>query len=62
MERKLQTVVFLGMGDPLLNLDTVLASVERMADNQLSALGWRQITVSTGSFIWGEGFSQCRNR
>lgn len=51
-----------GMGDPLVNLDAVLAAVERMAANQFGALGYRQITVSTGSFIWGEGFSQCRNR
>jgi 23S rRNA (adenine2503-C2)-methyltransferase len=51
--RKLQTVVFMGMGEPLLNLDAVLAAVERMADNQLGALGWRQITVSTVGIVPG---------
>lgn len=51
--RKLQTVVFMGMGEPLLNLDAVLAAVERMADNKLGALGWRQITISTVGIVPG---------
>lgn len=51
--RKLQTVVFMGMGEPLLNLDAVLTAVERMADNKLGALGWRQITVSTVGIVPG---------
>ena len=51
--RKLQTVVFMGMGEPLLNLDAVLAAVERMADNKLGTLGWRQITVSTVGIVPG---------
>jgi 23S rRNA (adenine2503-C2)-methyltransferase len=51
--RKLQTVVFMGMGEPLLNLDAVLAAVERMAGNKLGALGWRQITVSTVGIVPG---------
>ena len=51
--RKLQTVVFMGMGEPLLNLDAVLAAVERIADNKLGALGWRQITVSTVGIVPG---------
>ena len=51
--RKLQTVVFMGMGEPLLNLDNVLAAVRRLADNSLGALGWRQITVSTVGIVPG---------
>lgn len=51
--RRLQTVVFMGMGEPLLNLDHVLAAVERLADNRLGALGWRQITVSTVGIVPG---------
>jgi 23S rRNA (adenine2503-C2)-methyltransferase len=51
--RKLQTVVFMGMGEPLLNLDAVLVAVRRMADNALGALGWRQITVSTVGIVPG---------
>lgn len=51
--RRLKTVVFMGMGEPLLNLDAVLAAVHRMADNGLGALGWRQITVSTVGIVPG---------
>lgn len=51
--RKLQTVVFMGMGEPMLNLDAVLEAVGRMADNSLGALGWRQITLSTVGIVPG---------
>lgn len=51
--RKLQTVVFMGMGEPLLNLDAVLPAIRRIADNSLGALGWRQITVSTVGIVPG---------
>lgn len=51
--RKLQTIVFMGMGEPLLNLDAVLTAVRRLADNSLAALGWRQITISTVGIVPG---------
>jgi 23S rRNA (adenine2503-C2)-methyltransferase len=51
--RRLQTIVFMGMGEPLLNLDATLAAVERMADNRVGGLGWRQITVSTVGIVPG---------
>jgi 23S rRNA (adenine2503-C2)-methyltransferase len=51
--RRLQTVVFMGMGEPMLNLDAVLAAVERIADNRIGALGWRQITISTVGIVPG---------
>ena len=51
--RKLQTIVFMGMGEPLLNLDAVLTAVRRLADHSLGALGWRQITVSTVGIVPG---------
>jgi 23S rRNA (adenine2503-C2)-methyltransferase len=51
--RRLQTLVFMGMGEPLLNLPAVLAAVERIADNRLGALGWRQITISTVGIVPG---------
>jgi len=51
--RKLQTIVFMGMGEPMLNLDNVLAAVRRIADNRIGALGWRQITISTVGIIPG---------
>ncbi|MBK9990600.1 MAG: 23S rRNA (adenine(2503)-C(2))-methyltransferase RlmN [Verrucomicrobia bacterium] len=51
--RRLQTVVFMGMGEPMLNLEHVLEAVRRIADNNLGALGWRQITVSTVGIVPG---------
>jgi len=51
--RRLQTLVFMGMGEPMLNLDAVLAAVRRIADNRLGGLGWRQITVSTVGIVDG---------
>ena len=51
--RRLQTVVFMGMGEPMLNLDHVLAAIDRMAANELGALGCRQITVSTVGIVPG---------
>ena len=52
-QRQLRTIVFMGMGEPLLNLDAVLAAVERIADNRYGALGWRQVTISTVGIIPG---------
>ena len=51
--RALKTVVFMGMGEPMLNLPDVLAAAERLADNRVGGLGWRQITVSTVGVIPG---------
>ena len=51
--RTLRTVVFMGMGEPMLNLRNVLAAVRRMADSALGALGWRQITISTVGIVPG---------
>ncbi len=52
-DRKLQTVVFMGMGEPMLNLDNVVKAVERIAANDLGGLGWRQVTVSTVGIVPG---------
>ncbi|HEY2772844.1 MAG TPA: 23S rRNA (adenine(2503)-C(2))-methyltransferase RlmN [Candidatus Binatia bacterium] len=51
--RRLQTIVFMGMGEPLLNVDEVLEAVERIADNRYGALGWRQVTISTVGIVPG---------
>jgi 23S rRNA (adenine2503-C2)-methyltransferase len=51
--RRLQTVVFMGMGEPLLNLENVLEAVRRLAGAGLGALGWRQVTVSTVGIVPG---------
>ena len=51
--RRLQTVVFMGMGEPMLNLGGVLEAIRRMAGNGLGGLGGRQITVSTVGIVPG---------
>jgi len=51
--RRLQTLVFMGMGEPMLNLPAVLAAVERIADNRVGGFGWRQITISTVGIVPG---------
>jgi 23S rRNA (adenine2503-C2)-methyltransferase len=51
--RRLKTLVFMGMGEPLHNLDNVLAAIERIAHPDLGGLGWRQVTVSTVGIVPG---------
>jgi 23S rRNA (adenine2503-C2)-methyltransferase len=51
--RQLKTLVFMGMGEPMLNLDAVLNAIRRIADPDLGGLGWRQVTVSTVGIVPG---------
>ncbi len=51
--KRVQTLVFMGMGEPMLNLDNVLEAVRRIAGPGLGALGWRQVTVSTVGIVPG---------
>ena len=45
--RQLQTVVFMGMGEPMLNLENVIGGIRVIADPVLGAVGWRNVNVST---------------
>jgi 23S rRNA (adenine2503-C2)-methyltransferase len=51
--RRLTNVVFMGMGEPLLNLDNVLAAVQALADPSRFGLGARHVTVSTSGVVPG---------
>jgi 23S rRNA (adenine2503-C2)-methyltransferase len=51
--KRLTNVVYMGMGEPLLNLDAVLASVEALADPARFGLGARHVTVSTSGVVPG---------
>ncbi len=51
--RRLTNVVFMGMGEPLLNLDRVLAAVEALADPARFGLGARNVTLSTSGVVPG---------
>jgi 23S rRNA (adenine2503-C2)-methyltransferase len=59
--RRLQTLVFMGMGEPMLNLDNVLEAIRRIAPNEIGGLGWRQITVSTVGVVPGIDFLTTAN-
>jgi 23S rRNA (adenine2503-C2)-methyltransferase len=51
--RRLTNIVFMGMGEPLLNLDHVLAAIEALNDPDRFGLGARHITVSTSGVVPG---------
>jgi 23S rRNA (adenine2503-C2)-methyltransferase len=51
--RRLQTIVFMGMGEPLLNLENVRTAIERIASNDIGGLGYRHVTVSTVGIVPG---------
>jgi 23S rRNA (adenine2503-C2)-methyltransferase len=51
--KRLTNVVFMGMGEPLLNLDRVLESVDALNDPKRFGLGARHITVSTSGVVPG---------
>jgi 23S rRNA (adenine2503-C2)-methyltransferase len=51
--RRLTNVVFMGMGEPLLNLDRVLDAVEALSDPRRFGLGARHVTVSTSGVVPG---------
>ena len=50
-ERRLSNVVFMGMGEPLYNLDHVAAAIDVISDNEGIALSRRRITVSTSGVV-----------
>lgn len=51
--KRVQTLVFMGMGEPMLNLEGVREAIGRIAGPELGALGWKQVTVSTVGLIPG---------
>ena len=48
---RLSNVVFMGMGEPLLNLDNLVAALDILQDERGSMLSNRKITVSTCGII-----------
>jgi 23S rRNA (adenine2503-C2)-methyltransferase len=49
--KKITNVVFMGMGEPLLNLDAVLSALKIMIDTHGYALPPRRVTVSTAGVV-----------
>ena len=52
-DKHLTNVVFMGMGEPLMNLDRVLEAIESLNDPARFGLGARHITVSTSGVVPG---------
>lgn len=46
-QRELANIVFMGMGEPLYNLDNVAEAIDTISDHEGLAIGRRRITVST---------------
>jgi 23S rRNA (adenine2503-C2)-methyltransferase len=49
--RVISNVVFMGMGEPLLNYDALLNALHLMRDDCAYGLSWRRITVSTAGVV-----------
>jgi 23S rRNA (adenine2503-C2)-methyltransferase len=52
-ERTVSNIVFMGMGEPLLNLDQVLPAASLMQDDFAYALSKRRVTLSTAGVVPG---------
>lgn len=50
-DRRLSNIVFMGMGEPLYNLDAVAAAIDIIADGEGIAISRRRITVSTSGVV-----------
>ncbi len=50
-ERQLSNIVFMGMGEPLYNLDNVASAIDIISDNEGIAISRRRITVSTSGVV-----------
>jgi 23S rRNA (adenine2503-C2)-methyltransferase len=51
--RHLTNVVFMGMGEPLLNLDAVLGAAAALTDPERFGIGARHLTISTSGVVPG---------
>ena len=52
-ERRISNVVFMGMGEPLLNFDNVKKAVEIMTNKDMLDLSTRKLTISTVGIVPG---------
>lgn len=48
---KITNIVYMGMGEPMLNLENVVRSIDILTDPEKVALGRRRITVSTVGYV-----------
>jgi 23S rRNA (adenine2503-C2)-methyltransferase len=50
-DRRLSNIVFMGMGEPLYNLDNVAEAIDTLADHEGIGISRRRITVSTSGVV-----------
>ncbi len=50
-ERKISNVVFMGMGEPLLNFNNVVSAIRLMTEDNAYGLSKRRVTISTSGVI-----------
>ncbi len=48
-----RNVVFMGMGEPLLNYDATMSAVDRLVDTRCAGMGVHRMTVSTSGWLPG---------
>ena len=51
LDRKITNVVMMGMGEPLLNFESVVSALHVMVDDYAYGLGKRKVTVSTSGVV-----------
>ncbi len=49
--KKVDGVLFMGMGEPLLNYDNVVSAVKAIVDPQMLGIGKRHVTISTSGLV-----------
>jgi 23S rRNA (adenine2503-C2)-methyltransferase len=62
LQRRIASLVFMGMGEPLHNLQNVMKAIDHIARPNMGNLGWKHITVSTVGLVPGiEELSRAQN-
>lgn len=51
--RQIQSIVFMGMGEPFLNMDEVVGAIAMLNDKKMREIGIRHMTVSTAGIVPG---------
>jgi 23S rRNA (adenine2503-C2)-methyltransferase len=50
VSRRITNLVYMGMGEPMLNYDQVMKSVEILTDDHALNIGWKHVTISTAGY------------
>ncbi len=50
ISRRITNLVYMGMGEPMLNYENVMKSVDILTDDQALNIGWKHITISTAGY------------